>query len=101
MNDTLINGLKRLSKQLQEKKDPDNIVVMEALCEIEDLQAKFDEISSKYVQLIKECRELSQTLIDSGNERLISPDWKDTMWQVGYITGVQDSVNLVNERRFE
>ena len=101
MNVHLQKELKRLSTQMQDRKDPDNIVVMEALCEIEDLQAKFDEISSKYVQLIKECRALSQTLIDSGNERLISPDWKDTMWQVGYITGVQDSVNLVNERSFE
>ena len=101
MNTHLQKELKRLSAQLQENKDPDNIVVMEALCEIEDLQAKFDEISAKYVKLIKECRELSEKLVDSGNERLISPDWSDTMWQVGYITGVQDSVNLVNERSFE
>ena len=54
MNVHLQKELKRLSTQMQDRKDPDNIVVMEALCEIEDLQAKFDEISSKYVQLIKE-----------------------------------------------
>lgn len=99
MNDRLQKELKRLSKQMQDKKDPDNILVMEAMCEIEDLQAKFDEISEKYVNLLKKVRDLPQELIDSGNEGLVGSDnWNNPTWQVGYIQGVQDSVNLVNRR---
>ena len=93
--------LKRLSAQMQEKQDPDNILIMEALCEIEDLQTKFEDMSSKYVRLIKECRELSQKLVDSGNEKLINPDWDDPIWQVGYIQGVNDSINVIEESNIE
>lgn len=101
MSDKIQSELKRLSEQMQERKDPDNILIMEAICEIEDLSTKFEDMSNKYVRLLKECRELSQKLVDSGNEKLINPDWNDPIWQVGYIQGVNDSINVVEGSTIE
>lgn len=100
-SDRIQSELKRLSAQMQERKDLDNILIMEAICEIEDLQTKFEDMSNKYVRLLKECRELSQKLVDSGNEKLINPDWNDPIWQVGYIQGVNDSINVVEGSNIE
>ena len=98
-SDKIQSELKRLSTQMQERKDPDGILVMEAMCELEDLNTKFKDVSNKYAALLKDYRELSQTLIDSGNEGLLgSSNWNDPSWQVGYIQGVQDCVNIVNRR---
>lgn len=91
-------GLKALSKRLQFEKDPDNILVMEAMCEIQDLQTKFEYIQANYTRLLKQCRELSQQLADTGNEKLIHPDWLDPNWQIGYITGVSDAIAIVEQK---
>ena len=101
MNEILLKDLKRVSRKLQDAKDLDYITVMEAGCEIEDLQAKFDTISKQYVNLVKECRELTQKLIDTGNKKLINPDWEDPNWQVGYITGVTEMISVVKENENE
>ena len=97
MNDRIQRDLKRISSEMQLAKNPDNIVVMEAMDEIQDLQAKYDQISKQYVDLLKEYRELAQRLIDTGNTKLIKPDWDDPNWQVGYITGVTDMIAVVKE----
>lgn len=97
-HDQIQTGLKALSKKLQLEKDPDNILVMEAMCEIQDLQTKFDDIQDRYVKLLKNCRELSEKLVETGNERLIHPDWLDPNWQIGYIAGVSDAITMIEQK---
>ena len=101
MNEYLQKNLKRLSNQMQSDQNPDNIIIMEAMCEIEDLQAKYDTISHNYTCLIKEYRELSQRLIDTGNAKLIHPDWDDPNWKVGFISGVSEMLKVLKEAENE
>ncbi len=101
MNEILMKALKTLSNKMQDSKDSNYITVMEASCEIEDLQAKYDMVASNYAHLIREYRELAQRLIDAGNAKLIHPDWDDPNWEVGYITGVSDMLAIVKETENE
>lgn len=97
MRELLLFELNKISKKMQKLHDADNITIMEAMCEIEDLQTKFDDVSLKYATLLRECRELTEKLVETGNQKLINPDWKDPNWQVGYITGVTETISTIEE----
>jgi len=95
--DSLQKKLKEYSNILQLAGDSHYILVMEAMCEIQDLQAKFTSVQQNYLELLNKQHNMIQELIDKGNEKVINPEWLNPDWQVGYITGVSDSIAIVKQ----
>jgi hypothetical protein len=101
MSESLLKNLKQVSRKMQDSKDLDYITVMEAMCEIEDLQAKYEQISKDYVALRNSYQGLVQKMTDAGNSKVAHLDWDDPNWQLGYITGVTEMIEIVKENENE
>jgi len=98
--DCIKTELKRLSKQLQLNKNPDNILVMEACAEIENLQAMYENIVQELVQMRKRTDNIVEELTESCNQHLANiKDVQQDGYVVGYIECANQIINKLKEVR--
>ena len=91
-NESIKKELKRLSRQMQLDKNPDNILVMEACTEIENLQAMYNGIVQELVQMRQRTNNLIEELTESCNNQV---EKVQKIQQDGYVVGYIDCANQI------
>ena len=89
--------LKRLSQQMQADKNPDNILIMEAACEIQNLRAMYNGILEDLIRMRERKSTIVATLQKQCSDKCDKAEINDVRYKIGYLDCTNDVITLMNE----
>ena len=95
--ETIQHELKRLSKQMQLEKNVDNILVMEAECELENLQTQYENIVKELVEYGHRIDHIRENVAQQATDKWDNTKIHDDKYKIGYVDCTNDVLKLFNE----